>query len=97
MYLAISNRLISILGRVAIMLAMWSAIPQNSCEAFAEGEAVVLVQCEFAGAAERCEQRAVYGQLHLQSNVAGHRIGQCSLVGHDGRRISATLLAPLRC
>jgi len=97
MYFALASHAVSIAGRIGIILAIWSAIPQNGGEAFAEGEAIVVMHAECSHAVEPDRQRAVHCHLHLQQHRPGHRIGQSSLIGHAGRRISATLLAPLRC
>ena len=97
MYATLLKRLIPVLGRVGVILAMSSTIPQGFCESLTEIEAVVVMHSESTFDVEPCLQSSQRDRLHLRLHVPGHRTGQASLIGHDGRRLSATLLAPLRC
>lgn len=60
-----------------------------------EGPAVVLRESELA---TEPGQRTVCQHQHTGSTSGvGHRRGPAALIGHSGLRLSATLLAPLRC
>jgi hypothetical protein len=87
----------TIIGRIAAVLVMCALVPQLVAETQPESETSILVQRESTQLAESCKPRICHGKLDHELHTPGHRTGPAALIGHDGRRLSATLLAPMRC
>jgi hypothetical protein len=85
------------IGRVAAVLVMCALIPQVVAETQPESETSIAVQRESTPLAESCGPCVCHGKLDHELHTPGHRTGPAALIGHDGRRLSATLLAPMRC
>lgn len=96
MNLSLFKHLASLIGRAALVLATFAQIPQISTESQVECESIAIlardsVKVETRGECARPTRVEIQARSH----------GRCTLaklmLGHDGRRLSATLLAPLRC
>lgn len=96
MYLEISKRLMLLVGRTCMILAMWTVVPLASGETTVEGEALATVSCTSPQVVEACGQCVSHGKCSKCSELPGQRLSPISYVGHEGRRLYA-LSIPLRC
>lgn len=96
MNLSLFKHLASFVGRAALVLATFAQVPLISTESQVECESIAIlardsVNVETRGACARATRVGIQARSQ----------GRCTLaklmLGHDGRRLSATLLAPLRC
>lgn len=97
MHKCISHRLVTLIGRAAVALAMWAAAPLESCETMVEAEAVVAGEAVGSRIIEPYRHFVRHGQLHYGSHTPGQSTGLTTFLGHAGRRLSPDLLAPMRC
>lgn len=90
------QRLATLAGRIGIALTIFSFIPQISAETQAESEAIAVVLREGAPTAETRVAVASHDRIAERSSLPRNSTG-VSHLGREGRWISATLLAPMRC
>jgi hypothetical protein len=91
------KRLIAIVGRAAVALAMWVAAPLEPCESLVECEAVVVSESQTSRIIEPTRLCVRLGQLHYGSHTPGQSPGLTTFNGFSGRQLSPDLLAPIRC
>jgi hypothetical protein len=84
-------------ARIAAVLVMCALVPQVVADTQSESETSIAVQRESMKLAESCGPTICHGKLDHELHMPGHRTGPAALIGHEGRRLSATLLAPMRC
>ena len=96
MYIEISKRLVLLVGRTCMILAMWTFVPLATGETTAESEAVATVSCVSSQVVEACGQCVSHGRCSRCSESLGKRMSPISFVGHEGRRLYAQSI-PLRC
>jgi len=91
------HRLASLLSRVALVIATFAQVPKLLAESQAECESIAVVARDSATAVEHFRAVARYHGLKIQSCSRGLYSPPAYELGLSGRRLSATLLAPMRC
>lgn len=97
MHLPRCNNTLSFAGRAALILATFAQIPQISSESQAECEAIAIVARDTATAVEQFRTCAQQSRTEVHSRLQRRGVAQHPPFCPVGHRLSATLLAPLRC